>query len=168
MSVATVSDDISAGSTPAPRFYFMVVAANMIAVLGLMSNNPAVIIGAMLVAPLMTPIFGISLALIRGSRRVTTDRRGAGGPVAGLLLAYPLRCNHYRLKSRRRGRAESCSCSGAGSVRCTIRPEGHSRTPRCIRPTSRRTCGQGKQTRLDNRCLVANALITCRTLYCQV
>ncbi|MFC1765064.1 DUF389 domain-containing protein [Planctomycetota bacterium] len=62
-----VYKEISEGSTPAPRFYFMVVASNMIAVLGLMSNSPAVIIGAMLVAPLMTPIFGIALALIRGA-----------------------------------------------------------------------------------------------------
>lgn len=65
-----VYKEISEGSTPAPRFYFMVVVSNMIAVLGLMGNSPAVIIGAMLVAPLMTPIFGIALALIRGSPRL--------------------------------------------------------------------------------------------------
>lgn len=37
----------------------------MIASFGLITNSTAVIIGAMLVAPLMTPIFGIALALIR-------------------------------------------------------------------------------------------------------
>lgn len=66
----TVFQEISDGSTPAPRFYFMVVASNMIAVLGLVGNSAAVIIGAMLVAPLMTPIFGISLSLIRGNHRL--------------------------------------------------------------------------------------------------
>jgi hypothetical protein len=44
----------------------MVSAATILATLGLVMNSTAVVIGAMLVAPLMTPIFGIALALVRG------------------------------------------------------------------------------------------------------
>ena len=60
-----VFTDISEGSEPEMRFYIMVAVSTMIASFGLITNSTAVIIGAMLVAPLMTPIFGIGLALIR-------------------------------------------------------------------------------------------------------
>ena len=40
--------------------------STLIAGFGLLLNSTAVVIGAMLVAPLITPIFGISLALVRG------------------------------------------------------------------------------------------------------
>jgi len=55
------------GSKPEARFYFLVAASTVIASLGLIMNSTAVVIGAMLVAPLMTPIFGIALALVRGN-----------------------------------------------------------------------------------------------------
>lgn len=62
----TVYADISDGSEPAVRFYLLVTVSTLIAGFGLLLNSTAVVIGAMLVAPLMTPIFGISLALVRG------------------------------------------------------------------------------------------------------
>jgi len=65
-----VRQDIADGSEPGIRFYVMVVVSTMIASFGLITNSTAVIIGAMLVAPLMTPIFGISLALVRGDTRL--------------------------------------------------------------------------------------------------
>lgn len=55
-----VYTDISDGSEPALRFYLLVAVSTLIA------NSTSVVIGAMLVAPLVTPIFGISLALVRG------------------------------------------------------------------------------------------------------
>jgi len=61
-----VHREISEGSEPAMRFYLLVTLSTLIASFGLISNSTAVVIGAMLVAPLMTPIFGISLALVRG------------------------------------------------------------------------------------------------------
>ncbi len=61
-----VHADISDGSEPAVRFYILVAVSTLIASFGLILNSTAVVIGAMLVAPLMTPIFGISLALVRG------------------------------------------------------------------------------------------------------
>ena len=45
----------------------MLIASSLIAAFGLVANSSAVIIGAMLVSPLMTPIFGISLGLVRGN-----------------------------------------------------------------------------------------------------
>ena len=48
-----------------PRYSFMVMMSAGIAVLGLLLSSPAVVIGAMLISPLMSPIlgFGFSLAL---------------------------------------------------------------------------------------------------------
>ncbi len=51
-----VYKDIARGSEPEFRFYAMVAASTAIAVFGLVQNSTAVVIGAMLVAPLMTPI----------------------------------------------------------------------------------------------------------------
>ena len=61
-----VLDDISQGSLPRPLYYLLLAVSAGIAAFGLIANSPAVVIGAMLVSPLMTPIFGISLALSRG------------------------------------------------------------------------------------------------------
>ena len=62
----TVCEDTAVGSEPGARFYIFIAVSTLIASFGLVTNSTAVVIGAMLVAPLMTPIFGISLALIRG------------------------------------------------------------------------------------------------------
>jgi len=47
-------------------FYLMVLLATGIAALGLLLNSPAVIIGAMLMAPLMAALIGASLAIVQG------------------------------------------------------------------------------------------------------
>jgi uncharacterized hydrophobic protein (TIGR00271 family) len=44
-------------------YFFMLIASCMIALLGLLMNSSAVIIGAMLISPLMDPILGTALAL---------------------------------------------------------------------------------------------------------
>jgi uncharacterized hydrophobic protein (TIGR00271 family) len=61
-----VLEDISQGSLPRPLYYLLLAFSAGIAAFGLIGNSAAVVIGAMLVSPLMTPIFGISLALSRG------------------------------------------------------------------------------------------------------
>ena len=48
-------------------FVFLMILATGIASFGLMQNSPAVVIGAMLVAPLMTPLLGSGLALMQGN-----------------------------------------------------------------------------------------------------
>jgi len=51
-------------STANIDFFVLITLAAAIASIGLLLNNVAIIIGAMLVAPLVTPIFGFSLHLL--------------------------------------------------------------------------------------------------------
>jgi len=62
--------EIKEGSQPSRSFYILLLAASLIASFGLMANSTAVVIGAMLVSPLMTPIIGMSLALVRGNGKL--------------------------------------------------------------------------------------------------
>lgn len=48
-------------------FMALMILATGIAALGLVQNSPAVVIGAMLVAPLMTPLLGSGLSLVQGN-----------------------------------------------------------------------------------------------------
>jgi uncharacterized hydrophobic protein (TIGR00271 family) len=82
--MCVVLRDIAYGSEPGGRFYALAATATLIACLGLIANSTTVIIGAMLVAPLMTPIFGISLALVRGETRLL------GRAVRALVLGVVL------------------------------------------------------------------------------
>ncbi|MBK5969971.1 MULTISPECIES: DUF389 domain-containing protein [Thiorhodovibrio] len=80
-----IFDSIAEGSQPEARFYVMVVVSTLIAGFGLVTNSTAVVIGAMLVAPLMTPIFGISLALVRDDARLI--HRAMLAELLGMALA---------------------------------------------------------------------------------
>lgn len=51
------------------RFFIFMLLATAIATFGIASDSTAVVIGAMLVAPLMTPILGVSAGLINGRSR---------------------------------------------------------------------------------------------------
>jgi uncharacterized hydrophobic protein (TIGR00271 family) len=73
------------GSQPSVDFYLMIALSSSIATFGLLQNSPAVIIGAMLVAPLMSAIFGLSLGVVRGDLRLL--RRAASATLRGVLLA---------------------------------------------------------------------------------
>jgi uncharacterized hydrophobic protein (TIGR00271 family) len=54
------------------RFFALMAFATTIAFFGIVGDSTAVVIGAMLVAPLMTPLMGTSLAMVMGwPRRVT-------------------------------------------------------------------------------------------------
>ena len=78
------------GAFATRRFYVLLALATTIAAFGLLSNSAAVIIGAMIVAPLMGPILGLSLGMVMGRHsleRGGVDRRGDGhrdGGGAGL------------------------------------------------------------------------------------
>jgi uncharacterized hydrophobic protein (TIGR00271 family) len=80
-----VYNDIVVGSEPRLRFYIMVAVSTAIAAFGLIQDSPAVVIGAMLVAPLMTPIFGIALGLIRGDAYLLG--RALIAEVVGVIVA---------------------------------------------------------------------------------
>ncbi|RME76411.1 MAG: DUF389 domain-containing protein, partial [Planctomycetota bacterium] len=76
---------LQAGSEPGFDFYAMTALSTAIAALGLIQDATAVVIGAMLVAPLMTPMLGAGLALIQGN--VVLVRSAARSIGNGFLLA---------------------------------------------------------------------------------
>ena len=80
-----IIEEIGLGSEPRGSFYALLLTASMIASFGLMADSTAVVIGAMLVSPLMTPIQGISLALVRGDGRLLGH--AVRSEVVGALLA---------------------------------------------------------------------------------
>ncbi len=53
-----------AASIPNFGFFFLLICASVIATLGLIVNSTAVIIGAMIVAPLMNPILSMAFAIV--------------------------------------------------------------------------------------------------------
>lgn len=73
-------------------FYTMLVLSAVIASLGLLLNSPAVIIGAMIVAPLMSAIAGISLGIVEGDRELLADsaRNVVGGSLLAALIGFLL------------------------------------------------------------------------------
>jgi uncharacterized hydrophobic protein (TIGR00271 family) len=75
-------------STPHGAFYLLVALSTTIAAFGLLANSTAVVIGAMLVAPLMGPIFGIGLGLATGDTDLLG--RAAAGELKGVVLAIAL------------------------------------------------------------------------------
>ena len=79
-----VRDDIAIGSTPRAAYYLLLSISVLIAAFGLVTNSAAVVIGAMLVSPLMTPIFGISLGLIRGN--MTLLRKAFAAEFVGVII----------------------------------------------------------------------------------
>jgi uncharacterized hydrophobic protein (TIGR00271 family) len=83
-----VAEDVSEMSTPRGSFYLMVAISTLIAAYGLLANSTAVVIGAMLIAPLMGPIFGIALGLTTGDRPLLV--RSLALETLGLLLAVGL------------------------------------------------------------------------------
>lgn len=80
-----IAGDIIRGSTPHTSYYILMSVSALIASFGLVANSPAVVIGAMLVSPLMTPIFGVSLALVRGDMLLL--RKALQAEVGGICLA---------------------------------------------------------------------------------
>jgi uncharacterized hydrophobic protein (TIGR00271 family) len=83
-----IIDEITPSASPGFDFFLLVVLSCSIATLGLITNSPAVIIGAMLVAPLMSPIIGIGLASITGN--TTLLRNAFSALLRGALLAIAL------------------------------------------------------------------------------
>jgi len=87
------------GSQPSTDFFVLITLASAIASLGLLLDSPAVIIGAMLVAPLMSAILGMGLSIVEGDQRffwraLSTTLRGMflailTGFLVGLVVPGP-------------------------------------------------------------------------------
>jgi uncharacterized hydrophobic protein (TIGR00271 family) len=80
-----VTELVTRGSNPRPTFFFFVAVSTFIAAFGLLMDSTAVVIGAMLVAPLMTPILGLGLALVQGNSALLGHALRA--EVIGVLVA---------------------------------------------------------------------------------
>ncbi|MCA9790627.1 MAG: DUF389 domain-containing protein [Candidatus Eremiobacteraeota bacterium] len=52
-------------ASPGPTYFVLLILSTLIAAYGLVSNSTATVIGAMIVAPLMGPILGLGLAVVR-------------------------------------------------------------------------------------------------------
>jgi uncharacterized hydrophobic protein (TIGR00271 family) len=64
--VDDLSRSLEVSALPSGGFYLMLALSTAIATLGLILNSAAVIIGAMIIAPLMNPIISLSYASVRG------------------------------------------------------------------------------------------------------
>jgi uncharacterized hydrophobic protein (TIGR00271 family) len=79
-------------SRPDFAFFLLVILSCVIATLGLLVDSPATIIGAMLVAPLMSPIIGLGLASITGDSVLLRDSATAlfRGAILAILISFIL------------------------------------------------------------------------------
>ena len=94
-----IIENIRQAATPGFDYFFFVVLSGAIATLGLINDSPAVIIGAMVVAPLMSPILGVGLGSITADARLARDSVSAlvRGAVISVLLAALLTLSNIYL-----------------------------------------------------------------------
>ena len=85
-------DRLQAGARWNVDYILMMCLSTAIASLGLMQNSTAVVIGAMVVAPLMTPLIGAGLSLIQGNLIFFRDamRAMSFGVLASLTISVIL------------------------------------------------------------------------------
>mgnify|MGYP000961853446 CR=1 FL=1 len=81
-------EEISKTASPGFDFFLLVIISCSIATLGLITNSAAVIIGAMLLAPLMSPIIGLGLGSISGEEDLI--KKSASALFRGAVLAILL------------------------------------------------------------------------------
>ncbi|BAZ01733.1 hypothetical protein NIES37_57390 [Tolypothrix tenuis PCC 7101] len=80
-----IQTDLLAESTLDASYLTLIVGSCAIATFGLLSNSTAVIIGAMIIAPLMLPIRGLAFGALEGN--VILFRKGIIAVVVGTFLA---------------------------------------------------------------------------------
>ncbi len=81
----TISENLEDGATATRRFFVLLTLSTTIAAFGLLNNSAAVIIGAMIIAPLMGPILGLSLGMVAGEHSL--ERKALIAEIAGVALA---------------------------------------------------------------------------------
>jgi uncharacterized hydrophobic protein (TIGR00271 family) len=93
-----VISEISPMASPGFDFFLLVILSCSIATLGLITDSAAVIIGAMLLAPLMSPIIGLGLASIIGDDKLLKSSAKAlliGASLAIILSFLMTLVNRY-------------------------------------------------------------------------
>ncbi len=90
------TDTASAATNTGVAYWLVLVISGSIAVLGLALNSAAVVIGAMLIAPLLAPVVGLALALAIGDGQLAVETAivvfasTLAVILAGALLAFVL------------------------------------------------------------------------------
>ncbi|MBG0748296.1 MAG: DUF389 domain-containing protein, partial [Planktothrix agardhii KL2] len=87
-AVIQMRQDLIAESTLCFNYIVLVITACLIATFGLLSNSTAVIIGAMLVAPIMLPLRGLAFGLLKSDQELS--RRGIISIIVGTVVALIL------------------------------------------------------------------------------
>ena len=84
-----LAERIEAGAHGGVDYYVMMVLSSGLASLGLLEDSAAVVIGAMLVAPLMGPLIGAGLALAQGNSKLFRNAIGVAlaGVATGLAVS---------------------------------------------------------------------------------
>ena len=88
--IEELKEKIASGASPSFGYFLFLILAVMIASFGLINNSAAVIIGAMLISPLMTPIFGAALAIVTG--RSILLRKSLFSVFFGVFLSIMAAC----------------------------------------------------------------------------
>lgn len=91
LSTQQLRQELLAESTPDLSYFVLVVSSCAIATFGLLANSAAVIIGAMIIAPLMLPIRGLAFGALIGD--IVLFRRGIRAVLLGTLLATVMACS---------------------------------------------------------------------------
>jgi uncharacterized hydrophobic protein (TIGR00271 family) len=88
LRIEELQADLFTESTLDLSYLILIVGSCTIATFGLLSNSAAVIIGAMIIAPLMLPIRGLAFAALRGN--ISLFRQAFIAILVGTLLAVAL------------------------------------------------------------------------------
>ena len=90
----TVFERLQTGSRMSKDFMALIMLSTAIAALGLILDSTAVVIGAMLVAPLMTPLLGAGLGLVQGNPPMlrTCFQSIFIGFLAALIIGFVMGC----------------------------------------------------------------------------
>jgi len=80
--------DIGARRAKSTKFWVQLALASVIAAGGVIGNSTPAVIGAMIIAPLGTPIYGLALAAVAGQRRALRSSLAllVGGIVVNILI----------------------------------------------------------------------------------
>lgn len=80
--------NVTRGTSISREYVTLVVLSTIVAAIGLIESNTAVVIGAMVIAPLLGPNLALTLAAALGDRRLAVDALAALG--VGIVLAVAL------------------------------------------------------------------------------
>jgi uncharacterized hydrophobic protein (TIGR00271 family) len=83
-----LQDELLDEANPDRPYFVLIVGSCVIATFGLLTNSAAVIIGAMIVAPLMLPIRALALGALSGDTKLF--RQGLGSVLLGTVVAVTI------------------------------------------------------------------------------